>query len=549
MDSTGNCRAASLESLRQVDMLKWLHSNQSPSQAEQSHINRLAQQAQKETSVTREHIRQLQSQAEQSHIHCLAHQARKEASVMRGHIRQLQNDERELQHCIEQCQSLLSPIRRLPNEILSEVFGRCATPNIISTAPVFKNTVHGLRIASVCSYWRTIALLTPRLWSKLGLVCYTQEGEGNTSFHSEHDIKLLEFLFCKSQQRPLDVVLSIKGPGSEFSLVLKLLLAEAHRWRTLKIITTDVMAQKILSQVASFPMLEHLAMHLDREGSQGGANVTRFVAPKLKSVRKMGNLSSMELFPANEITEEIECMKIDTSSWSSILDCISRAFTLRRLDICEPLKDMREKIASYEHVTDLVIGGNTYLWVPNPETIFKEVFEALKLPNLTSLTLKKSSSSDYWPLASFKLFVNDCRLKVTNFTVEGISFPEDTLLSALDLLPNLQYFRLVERNRPEPSGASPNLAKELFDRLTGSPGFLSQLHTLELAVSCTNLTDEAIIEMFATRSSDRLRRFELTMLDRSFAVEDMKMLKDIRKNGHAQVKGKGGRFICSCKDY
>ncbi|EPQ51423.1 hypothetical protein GLOTRDRAFT_25420, partial [Gloeophyllum trabeum ATCC 11539] len=57
--------------------------------------------------------------------------------------------------------ALLSPIRKLPDELLSEVFFRCL-PDDEYVLPRVKSSP--FLVCAVCHKWRDIALATPRLW-------------------------------------------------------------------------------------------------------------------------------------------------------------------------------------------------------------------------------------------------------------------------------------------------------------------------------------------------------------------------------------------------
>jgi len=75
---------------------------------------------------------------------------------------------------------LVSPIRHLPPEMLSEIFLR----SIPSRDPYFLLTLYDLRRAvmlpgSVCKRWRDIALSTPRLWSSIGLQLHEKTVEAD----------------------------------------------------------------------------------------------------------------------------------------------------------------------------------------------------------------------------------------------------------------------------------------------------------------------------------------------------------------------------------
>ncbi|KII91818.1 hypothetical protein PLICRDRAFT_105807, partial [Plicaturopsis crispa FD-325 SS-3] len=70
-------------------------------------------------------------------------------------------------HCYK---AVFSPFRRLPAELLSEVFVHCLPPDSapspyappLSSGPALGSAP--LLLMSVCKRWRAVALSTPRLW-------------------------------------------------------------------------------------------------------------------------------------------------------------------------------------------------------------------------------------------------------------------------------------------------------------------------------------------------------------------------------------------------
>ena len=78
-------------------------------------------------------------------------------------------------------QGLVSCIRRLPPEILSEIFVMCLPPETY-IAP--KTGVAPLLLAGVCRRWRKVALGTPRLWCSLSVrPCRRGQQEGLLLFY------------------------------------------------------------------------------------------------------------------------------------------------------------------------------------------------------------------------------------------------------------------------------------------------------------------------------------------------------------------------------
>ncbi|PBK63704.1 hypothetical protein ARMSODRAFT_843448, partial [Armillaria solidipes] len=81
-------------------------------------------------------------------------------------VAQRESEQRELKLNAEKCRSILAPVRRLPNEMLSEIFAQCCKQgdedvNCISET----RTLSAMSISLVCSRWRSLAVSTKSLWA------------------------------------------------------------------------------------------------------------------------------------------------------------------------------------------------------------------------------------------------------------------------------------------------------------------------------------------------------------------------------------------------
>ncbi|KAJ6561809.1 hypothetical protein B0H19DRAFT_943958 [Mycena capillaripes] len=128
--------------------------------------------------------------------------------------------------------ALLSPIRRIPDDILREIF--------VSCLPQTHNAVISPRkapllLCDVTSGWRYVALSTPQLWSSLHLVIPgSREQTENISF-------LVERWIARSGMRPLSLSI-VPAPNICLSPwfswpPLNLLLAVSNRWQAIEIAT------------------------------------------------------------------------------------------------------------------------------------------------------------------------------------------------------------------------------------------------------------------------------------------------------------------------
>ncbi|KAE9394420.1 hypothetical protein BT96DRAFT_802129, partial [Gymnopus androsaceus JB14] len=90
---------------------------------------------------------------------------RLEIARVRATLDGLLSDEKKMDTYIDAHQALMSPIRRIPQEVLAEIFIRC----LPDTSPYGVRSLEyaPLLLLGVCKHWRNIALDTPLLWNSL----------------------------------------------------------------------------------------------------------------------------------------------------------------------------------------------------------------------------------------------------------------------------------------------------------------------------------------------------------------------------------------------
>ncbi|KAJ7274944.1 hypothetical protein C8J57DRAFT_1592453 [Mycena rebaudengoi] len=128
---------------------------------------------------------------EQSHLHSVlssspAELARfdKEIARLQTILERIQNARAVLQSHYDGCRSVFSLLHHMPSEILCKIFA-CVPPpephDFTKTQTVKRGMdeefepvaqVHLLRLASVCSRWRTLVMGTHALWSKVTVHSY-----------------------------------------------------------------------------------------------------------------------------------------------------------------------------------------------------------------------------------------------------------------------------------------------------------------------------------------------------------------------------------------
>ncbi|KAF5356989.1 hypothetical protein D9756_006653 [Leucocoprinus leucothites] len=179
-----------------------------------------------------------------------------------------------LQHTISSHQSLLSPIRRLPNELLSEIFlsrvsvcGGSGGDIGSSLSFTHLHTDALWTILQVCSLWRTIAQLTPRLWNTLRIDLTSLKGKPRAY---KNLLTRLSICFANFLPTALPLNFAITGTHYQDSAhllpLIEALCTHADRWGKVYFCpyTTNILASwnldPKLRNLSSTPQLSALGL-------------------------------------------------------------------------------------------------------------------------------------------------------------------------------------------------------------------------------------------------------------------------------------------------
>ncbi|KAJ7574953.1 hypothetical protein C8J56DRAFT_1032797 [Mycena floridula] len=160
-----------------------------------------------------------------------------------------------IQRQVSGYESLVAPIRKVPPEILRQIFIEVSAENRFGYKGI---SIPGLAISQVCFHWRPIAFETWPLWSTIII-----DTEWNKCSEGWSDA--VTFLLGRSGQYPLTLTFRHLDPGIED--VLQLLAEVSHRWHEFRVApgqpdapgrTLDVL-EKILPTVKGrLQLLQHL---------------------------------------------------------------------------------------------------------------------------------------------------------------------------------------------------------------------------------------------------------------------------------------------------
>ncbi|KAJ7607956.1 hypothetical protein FB45DRAFT_392307 [Roridomyces roridus] len=212
--------------------------------------------------------------------------ARIEALVLA--LTQLAEERENLSERVHQYKGVLSPIRRIPPELIGDIFASVSYKRTISSA-YDETTVEQPPwiLAHICRSWRDIALGFSSLWS---------------SFHMKHDYRffhcfpqaMIEEQLLRAGDAPLHVHFQWWNSRTplEDTFFWDLLLLHSHRWKSLHIIcATNENARNLLRILPTtkgcLSQLEKIEFLIDETDEDGVAAVTwnsLSVAPRLREI-------------------------------------------------------------------------------------------------------------------------------------------------------------------------------------------------------------------------------------------------------------------------
>ncbi|KAE9389970.1 hypothetical protein BT96DRAFT_363518 [Gymnopus androsaceus JB14] len=152
-------------------------------------------------------------------------------SALETEIAFLNSQRQRLQSHRTSISSLLSPIHRLPNELLARIFTLACEKNVLNSDPGSRDEV-ALRIASVSFRWRVLAIACSEIWSSVVIQLHdgTEVEEVRLQLEHQLDIHLER---SKDQRLTLEIYVGI--PWRRFiddPLVTKMVQHSA-RWQHL----------------------------------------------------------------------------------------------------------------------------------------------------------------------------------------------------------------------------------------------------------------------------------------------------------------------------
>ncbi|KAJ3527443.1 hypothetical protein NMY22_g9788 [Coprinellus aureogranulatus] len=256
-----------------------------------------------------------------------------ELSTLDSEIQQLQQAldtcrarQRKLGDAVQAHKSLLSPIRRLPEELLQQIFLLCRTAHRM---PLLSQDEAPLLLTRICRDWRNLALSTPALWDSIHIPIPYNFAEEQIQFHLRRAERWLDM----AKQSPLSISLysgcgkSTPDEGPLEAFLRRVVIDRAPRIRHLQLELEEELVSFIGSAIPvdSWVMLEKVALR----GIEWGTDIpglSVWEASKLRSV--VWESVKADVFCLELNWKELEEIKIsedgrDGTNWDEEWDAFS----------------------------------------------------------------------------------------------------------------------------------------------------------------------------------------------------------------------------------
>ncbi|KAJ7451651.1 hypothetical protein FB451DRAFT_1283886 [Mycena latifolia] len=380
-------------------------------------------------------------------------------------IEQLKVKRVALQSAINAHNALMAPVRRIPQDILGEIFFAClpTTHNALidpGEAPML--------LGRICKHWRSVAYLTPALWRSLHIPSLTWDWDWAqpmvpASRSLETKLEKLVSAWLDRSAAPLSISFS-RGwgvlPVDSFDTIDHL-IGVSRRIRHLRLNSSiGDMSPLLLLPPADLPCLKSISIKCNSEDSTSfWDGVSLFHAPSLQRVSFQASADALKLpLPWSQLTDlNLECF-LDSEGWQNNwqggLDLNGAQEVLRRCPHLVRCCLRATKSAPFVGGPTISLSRLTTL-ILYQEVDAVQLIPCLELPNLRYLGIGGNS-----PSVSSRAVEGSVH-RLTLELLEGCRFGDNTLLTLLNLLPAISRIQapqfylnepILDGLRPTPTG-------------------------------------------------------------------------------------------------
>ncbi|KAK7038240.1 hypothetical protein R3P38DRAFT_540815 [Favolaschia claudopus] len=296
-------------------------------------------------------------------------------------------------------QALISPVRRMPGEILAEVFLACLPTDrncfmASSDVPIL--------LGRICRSWRAISLATPGLWASLHIVAPPLKHKS-----AAPRLQAVDTWLARSGQMPLSLSLQVgkEEPSAEhgstyrgdwraesYQTFLKRLIPFAKRWEHIRFLAHGAMLSIENMSPEDLPMMKSLSLFFADDNHPTWRNYRILHSPRLSSLTTSARQYDPTVpIPWHQLTDL-------TLGGRSLFSALTGESALQFLSQCRQLRSCKLLIAERDEA---------------------QVHPSVELPRLTTLEVEGVNWSLLLDRLSTpqltQLVVRDCKVSMATF--------------------------------------------------------------------------------------------------------------------------------------
>jgi hypothetical protein len=419
---------------------------------------------------------------------------------------QLAAERQSLEKSLEEHRSIVAPIRRIPLEVLSEIFMFCAdNSGSNSNSKCFDVTQAPIQLSFVCNKWRRLAISMSHLWSSISLKggreSVLSSGMRHTSL-SRRSIRtdMLSTWLLRSGSLPL--TLSIDASWLEhdaLTFCIAIMISHSHRWRDVTFNLDEEHWEMLSAVKGHLPQLERLDVDVlgdDDDDDDDGFSIPLDIfetAPKLHTITMQYNLDSSDwLVP----WQQLRCLHFNLHFPMSLPWILQECSNLVRCTV--DIYHMDDSLDDLDHAS--IASLHLLLRVRNDLDV---LFNTLTLRALQDLDIARpldAGSTVTLPQNAVASMLDRSSCNLQRLRLFDVGFTSDELVVILQAQPSL-----IELVIHEPT--SPIVTKPVLERMTrdisqsfstGSPLVVPNLKRLELFAAFA-FGDRVILDLIQSR--------------------------------------------------
>ncbi|KAJ7758533.1 hypothetical protein DFH07DRAFT_919284 [Mycena maculata] len=440
-------------------------------------------------------------------------------------------DERDsVRAYVDAHRALISPVRRLPLDVIQEIFMACTPAHRDCVMSAFEAPV---LLGRICSSWRMISLSTPRLWSRLHIAIPARPSQLADDGHRivnlpGYEEKLTQRLettktwLGRSRQCPLSLSVNSENasdapPGSSALPIAQTLLAFTSRWQHISLHGPTEFLQ-ILSTIAEkdVPMLETLKVKAVRQRRTSALQQTQWGSFGILRGQRLSNvtfngLSSNPLsFPLR--WEHLTSFAIANPHPIVARDMLTSAKVMQMLSGCARIRECQLAADGGSENSTLILPSLHLLHITAAGIVdltIRHLLNRLSLPELRHFEFFGRAEGNVVDFAPFLAMSTS----LETIEIETQTFTKSSLMGLFHALPpTMKHLRIVNSHRR--SEWVKALDDEAFSALIPSTNSLavSCPALQELRIPHCSISDKALLRFITARMAAQpvtLKRVEI----------------------------------------